>query len=1169
MYCCFSSDATFGTSALRGCCCCYFCYSLLFSLVLFVFIRQNVLHATTSQVRAATVSRVWLLPGRAILSHAESCLGFPSCCFLYHFLASMPASTAATVDSVMRSSMTDSDLLSNSDSRSYSTGQASTVRSNATKRWSPSSRASTGSGGTRSPTAESRRSRRSPSAVRTTVTPANNSSAVMKVVTSFRGGVVPEHRGHMPRVGHTAVLYQRDLYVFGGVSSRGQYSSHLLCHAKHSLQWEEIRGLGVVPAGRANHTAILFKNKMMIYGGHRNLEVFSDLFIFDLDTRRWEKIGFEKTQGPGPVFLHTAVYVAATQTMIVLGGFHQREHNQYLGHSFDIRNRVWSGIVGPAAINPQHIQLVAAAYHAPTTSIIVIGLSEADVATHLEPPRPAVHMMNVHSGVWTTVNTTSSPESPIPFRIDIVWQTFLRDFIRMGGFHDDVQHAWYFPLNLDSLERALLNRPMQAAWRAPDGAAGPKRRPQYGFFVLNLIELQWSMVATNFPKKLLVRLDERNRELRTNARIATAALVSGGAGSAALGANPPHVLSASHSRGGGARSSSPSTSSIPLPPITPSASSPLSRSGDSPTVASGRSSASPSNRGKESPALANSPLSTKLKKVMLFSVHGDPHFMRKYAFAAYREPSANNGNPGRSKPMQYLIMHGGLFPDDDYAMLMFSPVVARMDTLTLASLSAEDSTTSIAPTGSQASFLQWFDDDTEVDGNSEGGPLPGMGFAVDMQSDPGSSISPDQGRGDGVDEEEEEDTSTAMLPLIPGARSEANQGRFAVLFHPSTSAQSERLLAYPNCPVAIISTQAEALQWSQRYYQDTRGWLAQRLREAMVEDRKLHSLMKRRTVAGAAAVAAAAGDDVGAADSFLGADGATNGGGGGASGVSGKAGGGRGRGGRSNGRGGGSGSGTGKKGGSAADPPASRLTMSGEAGVTMGSRPSMVSAAALPPVSKTVARELRDFFEAKGLILFDLHELTADPRLAPPTTMSAERSELGSVMSGQSGESVPAGLERLWINVRRRMEQQRMPTAVFQHQQSGGGDGVGDMGSVMAYILLRNALAAIPMDGSVDVPRERARLRWRYLRTLVRTGEAASIVYCANQEETRIRGLPVTSVPGLVINPELHLVGPRRAYKVPTRPIPYALPQPPRQAARSAELTSSGMAVYHGMRHVK
>ncbi|KEG09658.1 hypothetical protein DQ04_04851000 [Trypanosoma grayi] len=337
---------------------------------------------------------------------------------------------------------------------------------------------------------------------------------------AFRGGILPELNNGLQRVGHTIVVYKHDLYLYGGYGLKNSYSTSIFCNVKMTLQWREIRGVGVVPSGRANHTALVHDSKMIVFGGHRNLEVFDDLYILSLETMRWEKVNYDQAQGPGPVFSHAAVYVPPTQTMIIIGGFHQRQHNMYVAHSYDIHHRVWNGIRGPDSVNPHHLQMCTAAYHNPTTSLIVIGMVEKDVLTSPSCDVPTVHMMNVHSGVWVEVNTPASPETPIPFRISGVWEYFIREVISMGGAYDDKRQEWYFPLLLAPIENCLGRRraDRSSSISTTDSRARPKTKSKsttYGFFKLQLRDMTWSIVPTKFPKRVIAELMARKMSKHT------------------------------------------------------------------------------------------------------------------------------------------------------------------------------------------------------------------------------------------------------------------------------------------------------------------------------------------------------------------------------------------------------------------------------------------------------------------------------------------------------------------------------------------------------------------------------------------------------------------------------------------------------------------------------
>lgn len=78
----------------------------------------------------------------------------------------------------------------------------------------------------------------------------------------------------------------------------------------------------------------------------------------------------------------------------------------------------------------------------------------------------------------------------------------------MGGYYDDHQSSWYFPLNLQDCGNGTFyefnptsaNLPL-ASPSVSVIAAPPRRR--YGFFMLRLMDMTWSILPASFPKKIL------------------------------------------------------------------------------------------------------------------------------------------------------------------------------------------------------------------------------------------------------------------------------------------------------------------------------------------------------------------------------------------------------------------------------------------------------------------------------------------------------------------------------------------------------------------------------------------------------------------------------------------------------------------------------------------
>lgn len=899
-----------------------------------------------------------------------------------------------------------------------------------------------------------------PSATVHNVTP--SSAAANRVVTGFRAATIPEYKGHMPRSGHTAITYKRDFYIFGGINNKNQYPNHIYCHEKRSLQWEEIRGVGVVPTGRANHSAVVHKNKMFVYGGHRYLDVFDDLYSYDLDARRWDKIGYEKSQGPGPVFLHAGVYIPPTQSMAIIGGFHQREYNMYVGHTFDIRNRVWNGIPGPHAINLQHLQLVTATFDAKSTSIVVLGFSESNTAFNVAMPSPYVYMMNIHSFIWTKVETVSSPESPIPFRLDIVWEKFMREFIMMGGYHDTVMHSWYFPITLDaSVEPRTINVSATASSiSAPPLNRGGRAR--YGFFKLQMDDMKWSIIPTSLPKKLMAELAQKNRDTMLMKKSGMSSSVS----------------------------------------VTR-----LSRSATSINSKAMLHNIQASVPGESS--LAQMPTAVEMtpqKKAMLFSVDGDPQFQRKYAYAVSRDGNAANNARRKSKAMQYLIMHGGLIPGLDYTMLMLTPQLSRSDAFTAARLDNEDTESSLV----QSQRSRWSDDDEESQPRSLLGKT-GRERTLLESLNREDSMKLDS---DLPSEVEASPTDHCLLPCLPCTQNKANTHRFAILYHQNNSMREEELLPYPTTPAAILEAEKDIQHWSERYYSDTRRWLSTKLHGVMAEDRQLRRMQKSmRSNSGSPHLNSDSDDDDSSVDER--------------------------------------------------QSPAALPKVKSEKSSISANNQSRDAFTTNKSYSRTVDAQT-DFFLKRGLQVFDFDELMrkrvesarSDNLEALPTNQSDSNDNLSDNIGG---------LERLKMKVKRHQEQQRLPSSVFFVDNEGGAN-MGDLGSAMAFVLMQNALNAVPSN-TKEERAKRARIRWRFLRALVRTGEAAFIIYRVSQEEAKMKGLAVTSSPGLLLAPELHLIGPSRPYKVSFRPVPYTVTQNPKESSHFAEVSPSGMVVYHQLNY--
>jgi len=132
---------------------------------------------------------------------------------------------------------------------------------------------------------------------------------------SYNLGNVPT-----PRYSHTALVWQDSMVVFGGERSAHSFGDVWLFNFTAQV-WEYARPSGpVTPSPRFDHTAALHGNRMIISGGRSGKKILDDIWAFNLPTREWTLV-LNSTAPMGPRFGHSAAIVEGTEHMFVFGGY--------------------------------------------------------------------------------------------------------------------------------------------------------------------------------------------------------------------------------------------------------------------------------------------------------------------------------------------------------------------------------------------------------------------------------------------------------------------------------------------------------------------------------------------------------------------------------------------------------------------------------------------------------------------------------------------------------------------------------------------------------------------------------------------------------------------------------------------------------------------------------
>ena len=151
-----------------------------------------------------------------------------------------------------------------------------------------------------------------------------------------------------PRCAHSCVAYNKALYVFGGeLASADQYHHYrdLWKFDTSTLKWEEIitRNTGSIPSARSGHTAFVWKNYMIIFGGFyealKDTRWFNDVCILDLQTHTWLDIPHSKLAArPEP---RSACNVGILNDSAIFQGGYSKLKNPTTKGEAKVHNDAW------------------------------------------------------------------------------------------------------------------------------------------------------------------------------------------------------------------------------------------------------------------------------------------------------------------------------------------------------------------------------------------------------------------------------------------------------------------------------------------------------------------------------------------------------------------------------------------------------------------------------------------------------------------------------------------------------------------------------------------------------------------------------------------------------------------------------------------------------------
>ncbi|CAK9118203.1 unnamed protein product, partial [Durusdinium trenchii] len=147
-------------------------------------------------------------------------------------------------------------------------------------------------------------------------------------------GEVPKGRDE-----HSAVLWGDAMLMFGGTGGGGgKFLNDTWTWNLRSGLWQQLVPKGDMPAGRCAHSAVLCNDRMAVFGGLGSaLTVLNDVWMFSLETHRWERFNCEGHVPEGRC-RHCAVM--CDDHMVVFGGAGRKNHFDTC--SLHLRTGAWT-----------------------------------------------------------------------------------------------------------------------------------------------------------------------------------------------------------------------------------------------------------------------------------------------------------------------------------------------------------------------------------------------------------------------------------------------------------------------------------------------------------------------------------------------------------------------------------------------------------------------------------------------------------------------------------------------------------------------------------------------------------------------------------------------------------------------------------------------------------
>ena len=129
---------------------------------------------------------------------------------------------------------------------------------------------------------------------------------------------------------HSAVVYENNMVIFGGYDGLNRVNDlYLFNFSTHT--WKLLPSMGLAPSPRDRHTAVVHLNKLYVFGGYDGSSRVNDFFSYDYTTGQWKPVA---AQGLPPTPRHSHSAVVHNHCMYIFGGYDGSYKKDFFEYNF-------------------------------------------------------------------------------------------------------------------------------------------------------------------------------------------------------------------------------------------------------------------------------------------------------------------------------------------------------------------------------------------------------------------------------------------------------------------------------------------------------------------------------------------------------------------------------------------------------------------------------------------------------------------------------------------------------------------------------------------------------------------------------------------------------------------------------------------------------------------